>query len=129
MFISEKIVFLSKILCKNMKRYIFLLMGFLWGIVSAFSSSLHFRSLKTILPLPTNEVRNLCQDSEGYIWIATYSGLLRYDGYSTIMYRPDAKNRDHSIDGFVNIVREDKNVICGLVPIMGCTCSTSVKIR
>lgn len=104
-------------------------MGFLWGIVSAFSSSLHFRSLKTILPLPTNEVRNLCQDSEGYIWIATYSGLLRYDGYSTIMYRPDAKNRDHSIDGFVNIVREDKNVICGLVPIMGCTCSTSVKIR
>lgn len=91
-----------------MKRYIFLLMGFLWGIVSAFSSSLHFRSLKTILPLPTNEVRNLCQDSEGYIWIATYSGLLRYDGYSTIMYRPDAKNRDHSIDGFVNIVREDK---------------------
>lgn len=92
-----------------MKRYIFLLMGFLWGIVSAFSTSLHFRPLKTILPLPTNEVRNLCQDSEGYIWIATYSGLLRYDGYSTIMYRPDAQNAEHSIDGFVNIVREDKD--------------------
>lgn len=91
-----------------MKRCIFLLMGFLWGIVSAFSSSLHFRPLKPILPLPTNEVRNLFQDSDGYIWIATYSGLLRYDGYSTIMYRPDAKNKDHSIDGFVNIVREGK---------------------
>lgn len=90
-----------------MIRYIFLLIGVLLGILPVFSSSLHFRSLKTILPLPTNEVRNLYQDSDGYIWIATYSGLLRYDGYSTIMYRPDAKNADHSIDGFINIIRED----------------------
>ena len=91
-----------------MKCYIFLLMELLLGILPVFSSSLYFRPLKTLLPLPTNEVRNLYQDSDGYIWIATYSGLLRYDGYSTIMYRPNAKNPDHSIDGCINIVREDK---------------------
>lgn len=89
-------------------RYIFLWIEILFGLLPVYSSSIRFRPLKTVLPLPTNEVRNLYQDSEGYIWIATYSGLLRYDGYSTIEYRPDAKNADHSVDGFVNIVREDQ---------------------
>ena len=31
--------------------------------------------------LPSNEVRKLYQDSDGYIWIPTYNGLARYDGY------------------------------------------------
>ena len=30
--------------------------------------------------LPTNEVRILYQDSDGYIWLPTYNGLVRYDG-------------------------------------------------
>ncbi len=31
--------------------------------------------------LPSSEVRKLYQDSDGYIWIPTYNGLARYDGY------------------------------------------------
>lgn len=59
--------------------------------------------------LPTSEVRNLFQDSEGYVWISTYNGLLRYDGYSAVIYKPDGKNTGKSVDGFVNIVAEDHN--------------------
>lgn len=66
-----------------------------------------FKPLATSPSLPTNEVRNLYQDSEGYIWISTYNGLLRFDGYSTVVYRPDGENKDRNIDGFVNIVAED----------------------
>ena len=66
-----------------------------------------FKPLVTSSSLPTNEIRNLYQDSEGYIWISTYNGLLRFDGYSTVIYRPGGKNKDRNIDGFVNIVAED----------------------
>lgn len=53
----------------------------------------HFKPLTTTINFPTNEVRKLYQDSEGYIWISTYNGLLRYDGYSIVMYKPDGVNR------------------------------------
>ena len=36
--------------------------------------------------LPSNEVRKLYQDSDGYIWIPTYNGLARYDGYLSLIH-------------------------------------------
>ncbi|MGM9790981.1 MAG: two-component regulator propeller domain-containing protein [Candidatus Cryptobacteroides sp.] len=47
--------------------------------------TLSFRSIPSKL-LPTAAVRILFCDSEGYIWIPTYSGLVRYDGASTVVY-------------------------------------------
>lgn len=69
---------------------------------------LNFKPINVISNLPTNEIRNLFQDSEGYIWISTYNGLVRYDGYSTLVFKPNNKNDGKSIDGFINIVTEDK---------------------
>lgn len=36
--------------------------------------------------LPTNEISRLYQDSEGYVWIVTYYGLVRYDGYEYVNF-------------------------------------------
>ena len=47
--------------------------------------ALSFKSIPSKL-LPTTAVRLLFSDSEGYIWIPTYSGLVRYDGASTVVY-------------------------------------------
>lgn len=71
-------------------------------------TSYHFKPISTAVTLPTNEVRNLYQDSEGYIWISTYNGLLRYDGYDVITYKPDRTNPNRSIGSFVNTVAEDR---------------------
>src|ERR1700730_11293356 len=30
--------------------------------------------------LPSSAVRAIAQDSDGYLWLATFSGLLRFDG-------------------------------------------------
>ena len=30
--------------------------------------------------LPVNSVRGICQGTEGYLWLATYDGLVRFDG-------------------------------------------------
>jgi len=43
--------------------------------------------------LPSNEVRKLYQDSDGYIWIPTYNGLARYDGYGAITFRTGCSTR------------------------------------
>ena len=70
-------------------------------------NTFHFKPLATSVSFPTNEVRKLYQDRDGYIWISTYNGLLRYDGYSIVMYKPGGMNKGASIDSFVNMVAED----------------------
>lgn len=58
--------------------------------------------------LPSNEVRKLYQDSDGYIWIPTYNGLARYDGYGVVTYgMRDVANG--LFNTFVNAVAEDRD--------------------
>ncbi|HET8829016.1 MAG TPA: two-component regulator propeller domain-containing protein, partial [Pelobium sp.] len=37
--------------------------------------------------LPHSDVNDVVQDHRGFIWIATYNGLCRYDGYNALIYR------------------------------------------
>jgi signal transduction histidine kinase/ligand-binding sensor domain-containing protein/DNA-binding response OmpR family regulator len=39
--------------------------------------------------LPMNTVREILQDRYGYLWFGTQMGLVKYDGYSMKVYRPD----------------------------------------
>jgi signal transduction histidine kinase/streptogramin lyase len=50
------------------------------------ASTLHFNLLSIKDGMPEGTVRNLLQDKEGYIWIATNIGLVRYDGYAPKVY-------------------------------------------
>lgn len=86
--------------------YLFVFPVLLWADNKV--NTYHFKSISTSVNFPTNEVRKLFQDSQGYIWISTYNGLLRYDGYSIVVYKPDGVNHGRSIDSFVNMVAEDK---------------------
>lgn len=68
-------------------------------------SDLKFIPIQSKL-LPSNEVRKLYQDSDGYIWIPTYNGLVRYDGYSIITYGL-YNGIDESFNSYLNAVVED----------------------
>jgi Predicted periplasmic ligand-binding sensor domain len=48
---------------------------------------LKFKQLSTLNGLPTDEVQKVFQDKDGYIWIATRSGLCLYDGYQVKTYK------------------------------------------
>ncbi|MEG0992927.1 MAG: two-component regulator propeller domain-containing protein [Bacteroidales bacterium] len=64
--------------------------------------------------LPSNEVRKLYQDSDGYLWIPTYNGLARFDGHDVITY--GVKDVSNGLfNTFVNVVSEDleKNLWIG----------------
>lgn len=78
-----------------------------WGTSLSPIEEINFTPLRSLIQLPTNEVRNLFQDKEGYIWIATYNGLVRYDGYFTKIYHTESESTKKSIDGFINIIAED----------------------
>ena len=56
--------------------------------------------------IPTNEVRILSQDSDGYIWIPTYNGLIRYDGINSVNF---GINEDAGtvFNSYLNAVAED----------------------
>lgn len=49
------------------------------------------------------------QDSEGYMWFATRSGLNRYDGYKFNLYFNDPKDSTSLSDDGTNSLYEDKN--------------------
>jgi len=58
----------------------------------------------TPLPeLPHKNILKIYQDSIGYIWFGTHTGLIRYDGYNFKTYKHDNQDED-SISG--NVVHE-----------------------
>lgn len=42
--------------------------------------------------LPSNRIRDIVQDNEGFMWFATEAGLVRYDGTTTKVFTPYADN-------------------------------------
>lgn len=45
-----------------------------------------FRSYTVSQGLPNNSIRNIYQDSKGFIWIGTWEGLSKYDGHRFINF-------------------------------------------
>jgi ligand-binding sensor domain-containing protein len=53
------------------------------------NESLHFENIGIEEGLSSNNVTAMLQDRKGYIWIATWEGLNKYDGYSFTRYQFD----------------------------------------
>ena len=66
-----------------MKKSTFTLILFFSSVILyAQQNELMFHSLGSQHGLTYSAVRDILQDSKGYIWIATLKGLNRYDGYN-----------------------------------------------
>lgn len=72
--------------------------------------NLHFGNLPAEM-LPSNEVRKMYQDKEGFIWIPTYDGLARFDGYTTVIYRIASDDDTRSVSNRMNTVCEYRDSI------------------
>ncbi len=53
---------------------------------SGLPAELHFKRLTVKNGLPEGTVLSMIQGKEGYIWMSTQQGLVRYDGYHTRVY-------------------------------------------
>ncbi len=68
-----------------------------------------FKQLSTVNGLPTNEVRRLYQDKDGYIWIATTSGLCLYDAYQVKIYKSNLYAPNFFSNNNIRCVSEDND--------------------
>lgn len=64
--------------------------------------------------LSDNNVTGITQDAAGYIWIATSSGLNRYDGSRFKQYHSTNDSLSPAAEGFSRIIRLDKDRIAFL---------------
>src|SRR6187551_912195 len=53
-----------------------------------------FSRLHENLGLSQSSINDILQDKDGYLWVATWSGLIRYDGYSTKIFHSGTGEAD-----------------------------------
>ena len=69
-------------------------------------NELHFNRLSIKNGLPEDVITATLQDKEGYIWIGTQAGLVRYDGYTTKVYQFGLEDPIHST---ISSIYEDRS--------------------
>lgn len=73
--------------------YLLLSISICFNLSEALASDFSFKYRLEILSmnqgLSQHDISSIAQDRYGFIWIATYDGLLRYDGYTFKTYRFD----------------------------------------
>src|SRR6187401_317983 len=70
---------------------------------------IYFEHLTMRDGLSQSTVMSVLQDSHGYLWLATESGLDRYDGYSIRAYRRERGNEHGLASDFIWTIAEDAN--------------------
>ena len=60
--------------------------------------------------MPSNSIRNIYQDSKGFLWLGTLNGLSRYDGNSFLNFQPETGHEQISLtDNRINYIKEDRD--------------------
>lgn len=66
-----------------------------------------FRHIEADEGLSNSQVNTILQDSRGYMWFGTSSGLNRYDGYQMKVYRSSRQDVRSLPDSYIRDIRED----------------------
>ncbi|MGB5982104.1 MAG: response regulator [Nonlabens sp.] len=92
-----------------MTRFIFLIFLFcVWPIV-VLGQSIQFDALTVEDGLSQYDVSDILQDSEGFIWIGTYDGLNRFDGYEVEGFFHENENPSSLSSNRILSLFEDQN--------------------
>ena len=89
---------------KETTLFLLLLLSLMAAAQSNKQRELHFNRLFVKDGMPEGLVNSIEQDKEGYMWIGTEDGLVRYDGYRPKMYNFGIEN---PFDRYINIIYPD----------------------
>jgi len=87
---GQKLIKLSEVLSKGFLSFILflsLVFFFKFSTIYPQSPNVKFEKLGMEQGLSFNMVTDILQDQKGFIWVATWNGLNRYDGYNFKIYK------------------------------------------
>ncbi len=77
-----------------MKKYLLLLLLLVTlQYVHAQPNHLSFDHLNIKEGLPDNNINDIVQDKQGYIWLTSVKGIVRFDGYQVKAYKPGIEDK------------------------------------
>jgi ligand-binding sensor domain-containing protein len=94
-----------------MNKFSFIFILFFLCINQINAQELHFENYSVNDGLPHSDVSAISQDSKGFIWIGTYNGLTKFDGYTYTVYRNDRKKPKSISNNRAISLLIDKNFI------------------
>jgi signal transduction histidine kinase/ligand-binding sensor domain-containing protein/DNA-binding response OmpR family regulator len=94
---------------KAMRRY--LALSLLCGLMPVLQgqADIRFEEVFSINPLSHNNVTCIHQDRQGFLWIGTFNGLNKYDGYSFRVYRFNDLEGNSAGTNRVSSIQEDRS--------------------
>ncbi len=78
------------------------------ALISAQVRDIQFEHLTVEDGLSSNTIFSIIQDSRGFLWIGTYDGLNRYDGYEFKVYKNVPEDSTSISDNMIRALHEDK---------------------
>ncbi|MCR9254149.1 MAG: response regulator [bacterium] len=76
---------------------------------SLINKTLIFDQLPQHLGLNQRAVNCIYQDKDGFLWVGSWSGLIKYDGYETKIYTHDGNDSTSIASHKITAIVEDKN--------------------
>ena len=89
-------------------RFIIFSLSFLF-VLSSFAQNIKFEHYNDNDGLSHNSVRHVVQDKSGFLWIGTFSGLNRFDGYEFQSYLSTSDGDNKINDNDITALKLDKN--------------------
>ena len=76
-------------------------------LLAQVSDDLRFEKLPSEIEFYNTGVNDILEDHQGFLWLATWSGLAKYDGYSMKMYRQMPGNSNGLMSNKITQIYED----------------------
>lgn len=83
-----------------------------WGQMSTvLAQKIFVKPFPLFYELPTNEVFDVHQDSEGFIWLGTTNGVVRYDGQHLMVIRSDYSNPLRLTSNVISVIVDSERLV------------------
>ncbi len=98
-----------KILLSNL--FICCLCNWILGISLLHAQEIIAKPMPFLDQLSSNEIKSIYQDKEGFIWIGTSYGLIRYDGYNTQIFNNNSETPQQLANNSISCFTDDKHYV------------------
>jgi signal transduction histidine kinase/ligand-binding sensor domain-containing protein/DNA-binding response OmpR family regulator len=99
---------MGRYLLKNTIWFTGLLLFIMVNKLNAQNIGIHFTHYNIQNGLIQNQVEYILIDSEGFVWLGTYAGLQRFDGFSFVTYTYNPDDNTTISDNFISTIYEDQ---------------------